>query len=228
MISATEIKSTALGLGADRCGIAITDRFDGAPAGFHPCDIYKKCRSVVVFLKQMPTDVINSENPVVYTHTASYLYGFLDKIGMELCYALDKHGIKAVPVPTDVPYTHWEPERIHGMGILSLRHSAYNAGLGILGRNTLLINRELGNLVYIGAVLLDAAFEPDPIVDDFHCPPNCRLCLDACPVNALDGVTVIQKKCREYSSLDHPRGWSIYTCSKCRQVCPYMAGKLNT
>jgi hypothetical protein len=76
MISATEIKSTALGLGADRCGFASTDRFDGAPAGFHPCDIYKKCR--------------------------------------------------------------------------------------------------------------------------------------------------------EYSSLDHPRGWSIYTCSKCRLACPYMTGKLNT
>jgi len=226
MLTAKEIKSTAQGLGADQCGIANAERFDGAPSGFHPRDIYDRCKSVVVFLKRMPTDVINAENPVVYTHTAHILYNMLDKIGMNLCFALEKQGIRAVPVPTDVPHLHWDAENKHGMGIISLRHSAYNAGLGILGRNTLLINSELGNLVYIGAVLIDAAAEPDPIVDDFECPPNCRLCLEACPVQALDGVTVSQKRCREHSTFEHPRGLDIYTCSKCRQVCLYSTDTL--
>jgi len=126
--------------------------------------------------------------------------------------------------PTDVPYLYWDADNKHGMGIISMRHSACNAGLGILGRNTLLINRELGNLVYIGAILTDLAADPDPIVDDFDCPPNCRLCLEACPVQALDGFTVIQKLCREYSTLEHPRGWDLYTCSRCRQVCIYKNG----
>jgi len=179
----------------------------------------------VVFIKQMPPEVINAENPVVYTHTANLLYDALDKIGLNLCYALEKQSIRAIPVPTDVPYLHWDAENKHGMGIISMRHAAYNAGLGILGRNTLLINRELGNLVYIGAILINADIEPDPIVDDFDCPPNCRLCLDSCPVEALDGITVNQKLCREYSTLEHPRGWDIYTCSKCRQVCPLRTGE---
>jgi len=225
MLTAEEIKSTAIGLGADQCGIANTKRFDEAPSGFHPCDIYNKCKSVVVILKRMPSDVINTYNPVVYTHTANILYKMLDKIGTNLCFALEKQGIHAVPVPTDIPYLHWDAENKHGMGIISLRHAAYNAGLGIMGRNTLLINRELGNLVYIGAILIDASAEPDAIVDDFACPTNCRLCLDACPVQALDGITVIQKQCREHSTLEHPRGWDIYTCSKCRQVCLYRNGK---
>jgi epoxyqueuosine reductase QueG len=91
----------------------------------------------------------------------------------------------------------------------------------------LLINRELGNLCYIGAILIDAALDPDPIVTDFACPPDCSLCLDACPVEALNGVTVNQKLCREFSTLEHARGWDIYTCSKCRQVCPLRTGEQN-
>lgn len=225
MLAAEKIKSIAIELGADRCGIASTERFDEAPIGFHPRDVYSRCKSVVVFLKRMPSDVIIAENPVVYTHTAQLLYDALDKIGLSLCLSLEKEGVHAVPVPTDVPYLHWDAENKHGMGIISMRHAAYNAGLGILGRNTLLINRELGNIVYIGAILIDAAVDPDSIVDEFACPPNCNLCIDACPVEALDGVTVNQKQCREFSTLEHPRGWDIYTCSKCRQVCPLRTGK---
>ena len=224
MLAAEDIKAIALGLGADKCGISSAERFDDAPKGFQPRDVYSRCKSAVVFLKQMPPEVIDAESPVVYTHTAHLLYDALDKIGLNLCISLEKRGIHAVPVPTDVPYLHWDAENKHGMGIISMRHAAYNAGLGILGSNTLLINRELGNLVYIGAILIDAPVDPNPIVTDFACPPGCRLCLDACPVQALDGVTVIQKLCREHSTLEHARGWDIYTCSKCRRVCPLKTG----
>lgn len=224
MLTAQEIKSLARNLGADHCGIAGIDRFKDAPNGFHPVDIYKNCKTVVVFIKRMPAEVIHSGNPVIYTHNADFLYHDLDRIGMAMVYNLEKQGISSVPVPTDVPYMYWDPEMMHGMGILSMRHSAYHAGLGILGRNTLLMNREFGSRVYIGAILLDAELPADPVVTDFHCPPQCRLCIDACPVQALDGVTVDQKKCRKYSILDHPRGWSIYTCSACRTICPYNKG----
>jgi epoxyqueuosine reductase QueG len=80
-------------------------------------------------------------------------------------------------------------------------------------------------MVYIGAVLIDTAVEPDPVVNDFTCPPNCDLCFDVCPVKALDGVTVNQMLCREFSTPEHARGWDIYTCNECRKVCPYRNGK---
>lgn len=219
-----EIKSIVIGIGADKCGIASADRFTDAPNGFHPSDIYSKCQSVIVFLKRMPQAVLDSDDPVVYTHTAHLLYDILDEIGLKLCFSLEMKGIHAVPVPTDVPYMYWDAENKHGMGIISMRHAAYNAGLGILGRNTLMINRDMGNLVYIGAILVDVAITPDPLAEDFACPPDCSLCLDACPVHALDGVTVNQKLCREFSTMEHPRGWDIYTCSRCRQACPFRAG----
>ncbi len=224
MISAKEIKSIVLNLGADKCGISGIDRFYSAPEGFRPTDIYSNCKSVVVFLKKMPSEVIMAENPVPYSHTADLLYSALDQIGLNLCSKLEEFNIQVVPVVTDVPYIHWDAENQHAMGIISMRHAAFNAGLGILGRNTLLINREYGNMVYIGAVLLDTEIEPDPVVDDFCCLPGCRLCLDACPVKALNGITVIQKRCRGFSFIQHPRGWEIYTCNACRKVCPYRNG----
>ncbi len=44
---------------------------------------------------------------------------------------------------------------------------------------------------------------------DVHC--KCKLCLDACPVEALDGGMANQKLYRENSTLEHARGWDIYT-----------------
>ena len=225
MLTSDEIKSLVLNLGADKCGIASIDRFSLAPEGFRPTDVYSKCKSVVALLKRMPPEVILAENPVPYSHSAYLLYSALDQIGLRLSMELENQNIHAVPVPTDVPYLFWDAERKHGMGIISMRHAAYNAGLGILGRNTLLINREYGNMVYIGAVLIDTEVDPDPTINDFSCPPNCRLCLDACPIQALDGITVNQKLCRELSCPPHPRGFDIYSCNLCRKVCPLRNGK---
>ncbi|HTX89386.1 MAG TPA: hypothetical protein VMC08_10380 [Bacteroidales bacterium] len=224
MITSSELKSLAHHLGADRCGIAGIDRFSGAPEGFRPTDIWKDCRSVVAFLKRLPPDVILPENPVPYTRAAHILYEELDQLSMRLSFQLEKEGIRSVMVPCDDPYLYWDEENKYGRAILSMRHAARNAGLGILGRNTLLINRDFGNMVYIGALLLGTELEPDPPAEDFACPPGCSLCLDACPVRALDGITVNQKLCRERSCMKHPRGWDIYSCSACRKVCPYRNG----
>jgi epoxyqueuosine reductase len=225
MLTSEKIKSITLSLGADKCGIAGNDRFNEAPMGFRPSDVYSKCRSVMVFIKKMPSETILAENPVPYSHTAYLLYTALDQIGLNLCSKLEKYQVHGVPVPTDVPYLFWDAENHRGQGILSMRHAAYNAGLGILGRNTLLINREFGNMVYIGAILLDTEIEPDPVVTDFSCPLNCRLCIEACPVQALDGITVNQQLCREKSCIPHERGWDIYSCNTCRKICPYRNGK---
>lgn len=225
MIPTNDIIEIATKLGVDACGVASIDRFSNSPAGFSPKDVYSKCQSVIVFLKTMPSEVIMAENPIPYTHTAYQIYSELDRIGLALCRELGRKGVDSVPVPTDTPYLYWDAKRSHGMGIISLRHAGYMAGLGFLGRNTLLINKKFGNMVYIGAILTNSSLEPTPMVSDFACPPNCRICIDACPVNALDGTTVIQKLCREKSFYKNERGFDIYDCNKCRKSCPLKLGK---
>ncbi len=71
-----------------------------------------------------------------------------------------------------------------------MRHSGYLAGLGVLGKNTLLINEKYGNMIQIGAVLVDIELEGDPLIEDALCPTNCNICIDSCPQKALDGKTV--------------------------------------
>jgi|GEM_PF-4125840 len=131
------IKALARELGAEASGIAPAARFRDAPEGFRPTDIWQDCRSVVVFLKRMPGEIILAQSPVPYTHAAYLIYAELDRLGLALCRALEERGLRAVPVPCDTPYLHWEPERSHGRGILSMRHAAWLAGLGILGRSRL-------------------------------------------------------------------------------------------
>jgi len=219
------IKDFARLVGAHECGVASIERFAGAPEGFNPKDVFSACKSVVVCIKQMPTGAICADNPIPYTHTAYKMYEEMDRISMDLCRFFQGHGVKAVLVPADVPYLYWDAERMHGMGILSLKHAAVLAGLGIMGKNTILINEALGNMVYIGAVLVDAEIEPDPVVLDFECPPACTRCLDVCPRHAMDGATIDQKLCRQESFIKTSRGFDVYSCSQCRKVCLYRTGR---
>jgi epoxyqueuosine reductase QueG len=224
MIDAAEIKALARSLGAEQCGIASADSFAQAPEGFRPTDIFDRCRSVVVFLKAMPTAIPQAANPAPYSSAAYLIYAELDRLGLDLARAMEARGAPTVPLPCDVPYLHWDEGSSHGMGILSMRHAAQLAGLGRLGRNTLLVNEELGNLGYIGAVLTSAELEPDSPLSGSPCPDHCRLCIDACPENALIGRTVIQARCRKRSITTVGHGFGIYSCHQCRSQCPHSLG----
>jgi epoxyqueuosine reductase QueG len=224
MIDSEAVKSILAGLGADLCGIAPVDRFEGAPAGFHPSDVYKDCRSAVVFARRLPAGVLHASSCVPYTHVNTLTAWEVDRLALRVSLELEGSGIIAVPIPSDDPYEHWEPERTYGRAILSMRHAGYLAGLGILGKNTLLINDLFGNMIQIGAVLTDAQLEGDPIATYEGCPEACRLCLDSCPQHALDGTTVDQYLCRPLACYRNERGFVLKRCNICRSVCPSVKG----
>ena len=220
-MKAEMVKEMASSLGADVCGIASIDRFTEAPKGFHPNDIMPNAKSVVVFGKQSSKTLFEARSNVPYTLVRNKLAEHLDNIAMTLIAKVEESGNGAIPIPSVEPYEYWDTECRHGRGILSLKHAAQLAGLGRLGKNTLLINKKFGNRLWLGAILTSSAIEPDPISSFEGCKSSCSICLDACPQKALDGITVNQKRCREIVYTSTEGGGGIYACNVCRKMCPF-------
>ncbi|WP_312563568.1 hypothetical protein [Anaerospora sp.] len=219
-VAAAQIKLRATELGMDLCGIAPVGSFADAPQGFHPADISKDCKSVIVLAARFPVSTLSSPSPAAYTFVRNKVMDKVDAATCQLAVELELLGSNAVPIPSSDPYEYWDEARRHGQGILSLKHAAVRAGLGQMGKNTLLINDRLGNMLWLGAVLLNQELTPDEQAGYQACITGCRVCLQACPAQALDGSTIVQKQCRAVSYKQTGGGGGVYTCNLCRRLCP--------
>lgn len=211
-------------LGADVCGIANIDRFGDAPKGFHPTDIYPDCKSVIIFGIALPKGLTKVPT-IIYGHFNYDICKRIDAIALQTAKVIEEefHGF-GIPMPCDGPYEYWDSEKKEGRGLISMKHASVLAGLGQLGKNTLLLNERYGNLLILGAVLTDLDLTSDPLAESI-CIESCRLCLDNCPSKALDGKRANQLNCRTNTYKTNARGYDVVACNKCRTICPRKFGK---
>jgi epoxyqueuosine reductase QueG len=221
-----QIKEYILSLGADECGVADIGRFSEAPAGFHPRDILLDCKSVIVFGVALPKGLTQVESRLIYGH---FNYGTctdVDRIAFKASKGIERlYGGYAVPIPSDGPYEYWVADELEGRGLISMRHAAVLAGLGALGKSTLLLNKKYGNLLILGSILTNLDIDSDPIAENI-CIESCSLCIQNCPSQALDSECVNQSKCRLNTYGTNARGFDIVNCNKCRIHCPVRFGTL--
>jgi epoxyqueuosine reductase QueG len=152
----------------------------------------------------------------------------LDFAAAQVALLLEKAGGRAVPVPADEPYSHWEADRQYGRGDLSHKHAAQAAGLGRLGRNSLLITPQYGNRVHLVSVVTDVVLPFNPVLAWEPCLRGCRLCNKACPVGAIgENQDINQALCRPNVMERLPRGTVIESCRICRKVCPAGMGNIR-
>ena len=107
------------------------------------------------------------------------------------------------------------------------------SGIGEFGLNNLLLTPEYGPRVLVGAIVTNAEFMPDPLLDEHLCD-LCYACQEYCPVNALRGA----------ESFDRMKGWAIdktkcyhhvykvlepiyghFSCGMCIKACHVGKGK---
>lgn len=218
-------KECILSLGVDVCGVANVNRFSEAPEGFHPRDIFPDCKSVIVFGIALPKGLTKVESRLIYGH---FNYGTcpeVDWIALRAAKEIERlWGGYAVPLPSDGPYEYWDTDKLEGRGLISMKHAAVLAGLGTLGKSTLLLNEKHGNLLTLGAVLTELDLASDPLAESI-CIEACNICIKNCPSQALDGHRTNQAKCRLNTYGTNARGFNTVNCNKCRVVCPMRFGK---
>ncbi len=223
MVTSQDIKKMIIRQGADLCGIASVDRFGSAPEGFHPSDVLPSCKSVIVFAKKFLNGTLKCNSTVPYTIIRNILSDKMDKMAVEICYQLEAQGILAVPTGTNGP-TEFDVPAGRFRNIVSAKHCAVQAGLGSIGKNTLLVTPQYGNMVWLSVILTDADLEADNIFEENLCPEECTLCMDVCPVNAVGNPELAQLNCWNYAFGGVNGGEFKIRCFKCREICPNCLG----
>jgi epoxyqueuosine reductase len=241
----TRLKQQALALGFDRAGIAaatpadsfnrLRDWLDRGFAGemsylhhhgearHHPASILPEVRSVVMVAMNYKPGV-NGQASGIRGRIARYAQG------------ADYHDVLRRRLNELLAWLQGEVPGCKGRGIVDTaplleRDFARRAGLGWFGKNTMLLDKQLGSYFFLGALLLDLELQPDPPHDTSHCG-TCTACLDACPTQAfVEPGLLDSRRCISYLTIElrgsipvelrEPLGDWVFGCDVCQEVCPW-------
>lgn len=110
------------------------------------------------------------------------------------------------------------------------RQWAEKAGMGWIGKNSLLLRKGMGSFFFLAELIIDLELEPDNPVKDYC--GNCTRCIDACPTDAITQPEVVDgSKCISYFTIELKdaipedmkgkfEDW-IFGCDICQDVCPW-------
>jgi len=239
------IKNTASRLGFDFCGIARAQKLDDDAArleewlqkGMHgnmlymekyfdmrvdPAKLVPGAKSVITLLKNY--------------YPAAHQQPGTPKIS-KYAFGKDYHEVIRKQLNELIACIKETVGEIHGRGFVDSapvleRTWAQRSGLGWVGKNGNLINKQSGSYYFIATLITDLSLQyDDPFAKDFC--GTCTKCIDACPTNAiLPGKVVDGSKCISYFTIELKEmlipgemkgkfdNW-MFGCDTCQDVCPW-------
>lgn len=242
MLEIETVKKVAASVGFDLCGVAKCRRFDGDEAFFRE---WLACgyASSLDYLQRNLDKRFDVERLVVGARTvvvcavsyknrasAGYPSGFSTKIASYAC-CNDYHStIKGMLRRMSESLKETYPALsgrifVDSAPILEKRY-AVEAGLGWIGRQSLLVTPRYGSFVLLGElVLCDDCDSYDEPLRSVGCG-ECRRCIDACPNGAIAECHIDTSKCiscatvERFDGVADLHGW-IFGCDECQSCCPY-------
>ncbi len=213
MTAAADVDMTALGdrilaiaveEGIPVLGIADAEEMEDEPPGARPSDLVPDARSLLVFGLAVPAAVYQTaaHRTEVVWRTQNIYYRRLDQLSLRFAALLEERGERSIPVFGCMPMGLNARGEVNGF--LNQLRMGEVAGIGLLGRNGLLLHPRFGARLMLGGVVTTAPLpalrhgaDPGP-----GCPPDCRICVDECPVGAisLDEQRVKITRCLTYTS----------------------------
>lgn len=150
-------------------------------------------------------------------------------------YGEDYHAVVKDKLKTLLENIQQGVGEIHGRAFVDSapvmeRAWAQRGGLGWIGKNSLLLNREMGSFFFIAELIIDIELEYDQAIKDYC--GTCTACMDACPTNAITEPYVVDgSKCISYFTIELKEAipsevkgkfenW-IFGCDICQDVCPW-------
>ena len=215
------VKKVALQAGADLAGIASIDRFDNAPEGLHPRQIFGKTQSVIALGCRMLRGALKTIEEGNYWQAYNCdSYQYLNEVLAphmlrKIVLHLEDRGFTSVPIHNPFCVNQGRPVRPGGTnpdGFISLRVVGCAAGLGELGLSKLFLTPQFGPRQRVFAVLTDAVLQPDPLYQENVCD-SCGECARACPADAIPPEKNVKFKIgdREFSH-------GALDCEKCMKI----------
>jgi epoxyqueuosine reductase QueG len=232
-------------------GIGPASTMAGEPSGFRPEDFLPGVQSLICFGIPLPRAVYRAPAYPLETvwRSQNLLYRRLDAIALRLCVALEESGARAIPVFGCMPLS--VNDRGSVAGYVNQIRMAVAVGIGVVGNNGLLLHSRYGARLMLGGVLTTASLPQmrSPDSAEPGCPDDCRICSNACPVNAImpesKQVRIMRclnhtartpsmsklkfvllrardrKAAARYMSLTSFDEHTFHVCSKCVSLCPY-------
>lgn len=168
--------------------------------------------SIAVPLSFKIIESLTNSPTLLYAHHYKQLNYTLDRIALSLTHFIQKKGYNALPFPAS-QITDWENVK----GEISHKKVAEFAGIGWIGKSSLVVTKEFGARIRLVTILTDIPLQPGGKIEG-NCG-GCRMCEEACPASAITSQGFLPYVCLEKLKEFKKRGIGQYICGICQKAC---------